>query len=63
MLKDGAILRDAIDAIQEVQFDTAEDVHTLSHLYESLLAKLGREGGFGGEFYTPGRSSSSLSSW
>ncbi|WP_373500501.1 N-6 DNA methylase [Desulfococcus sp.] len=53
MLKDGAILRDAIDAIQEVQFDTAEDVHTLSHLYESLLAKLGREGGFGGEFYTP----------
>ena len=53
MLKDGAILRDAIDAIQKVQFDTAEDVHTLSHLYESLLAKLGREGGFGGEFYTP----------
>lgn len=53
MLKDGAILRDAIDAIQEVQFETAEDVHTLSHLYESLLAKLGREGGFGGEFYTP----------
>ncbi len=53
MLKDGAILRDAIDAIEEIKFDTAEDVYTLSHLYESLLAKLGREGGFGGEFYTP----------
>jgi type I restriction enzyme M protein len=53
MLKDGAILRDAIDAIQEIQFDTADDVHTLSHLYESMLSKLGREGGMGGEFYTP----------
>ena len=53
MLKDGAILRDAIDAIQGIAFDSAEDVHTLSHLYESMLAKLGREGGMGGEFYTP----------
>lgn len=53
MLKDGNILRDAIDAIQEIQFESADDIHTLSHLYESLLAKLGREGGFGGEFYTP----------
>jgi len=53
LLKDGAILRDAIDIVQEIQFDSAEDVHTLSHLYESMLAKLGREGGMGGEFYTP----------
>jgi type I restriction enzyme M protein len=53
MLKDGAILRDAIDAIKEIDFHTADDVHTLSHLYESMLAKLGREGGMGGEFYTP----------
>ena len=53
MLKDGAILRDAIECIQEIQFETADDVHTLSHLYESMLSKLGREGGMGGEFYTP----------
>jgi type I restriction enzyme M protein len=53
MLKDGGILRDAIDAIQDIHFNTAEDTHTLSHLYESMLAKLGREGGMGGEFYTP----------
>ena len=53
MLKDGGILRDAIDAIQRIQFDAADDIHTLSHLYESMLAKLGREGGMGGEFYTP----------
>lgn len=53
MLRDGNILRDAIDAIQEIEFESAADTYTLSHLYESLLAKLGREGGFGGEFYTP----------
>ncbi|MFA7234206.1 MAG: N-6 DNA methylase [Terrimicrobiaceae bacterium] len=53
MLKDGGILRDAIDAIQGIAFDAADDIHTLSHLYESMLAKLGREGGMGGEFYTP----------
>lgn len=53
MLKDGGILRDAIDVINDIEFQTAEDVHTLSHLYESMLAKLGREGGMGGEFYTP----------
>jgi type I restriction enzyme M protein len=53
MLKDGAILRDAIDVINEINFESADDVHTLSHLYESMLSKLGREGGMGGEFYTP----------
>lgn len=53
MLKDGAILRDAIDCIQDIGFETAKNVHTLSHLYESMLSKLGREGGMGGEFYTP----------
>lgn len=53
MLKDGAILRDAIDAVQEISFGTADDVYTLSYLYETMLAKLGREGGMGGEFYTP----------
>jgi type I restriction enzyme M protein len=53
MLKDGGILRDAIDEICKIEFETTDDVHTLSHLYESMLAKLGREGGMGGEFYTP----------
>jgi type I restriction enzyme M protein len=53
MLKDGGILRDAIEVINAIQFQTADDIHTVSYLYESTLAKLGREGGMGGEFYTP----------
>lgn len=53
MLKDGAILRDAIDELQAIDFHAVEDTYTLSYLYESMLSKLGREGGMGGEFYTP----------
>ena len=32
-------LRDAIDAIQALRFEGSDDIHTLSILYESLLAK------------------------
>ncbi len=53
MVKDGNILRDAIDVVDAIDFHAPENVYTLSHLYESLLAKLGREGGMSGEFYTP----------
>lgn len=53
MLKDGGILRDAIDEINKIDYHSVDDTYTLSFLYESMLAKLGREGGMGGEFYTP----------
>jgi len=53
MVRNGIILRDAIDVIDQIDFHQPTTVHTLSHLYESLLAKMGREGGMSGEFYTP----------
>ena len=53
MVKNGTILRDAIAVIDAIDFHAPENVYTLSHLYESLLSKLGREGGMSGEFYTP----------
>lgn len=53
MVKDGFILRDAIAVIDTIDFHSPENVHTLSHLYESLLVRMGREGGMSGEFYTP----------
>lgn len=53
MVKNGTILRDAINVVDTIDFHAPENVYTLSHLYESLLAKLGREGGMSGEFYTP----------
>ena len=53
MVKSGVILRDAIDVVDGIDFHASENVHTLSHLYESLLVRMGREGGMSGEFYTP----------
>jgi type I restriction enzyme M protein len=53
MVRNGIILRDAIDVVDTIDFHEPTTVHTLSHLYESLLAKMGREGGMSGEFYTP----------
>jgi type I restriction enzyme M protein len=53
MVKSGVILRDAIDVVDTIDFHASENVHTLSHLYESLLVRMGREGGMSGEFYTP----------
>lgn len=53
MLKSGYILRDAIGVVDTIDFHAPENVHTLSHLYESLLVRMGREGGMSGEFYTP----------
>jgi type I restriction enzyme M protein len=53
MVKDGVILHDAIAVVDGIDFHAPENVHTLSHLYESLLIRMGREGGMSGEFYTP----------
>lgn len=53
MVKSGVTLREAIDVVDGIDFHASENVHTLSHLYESLLVRMGREGGMSGEFYTP----------
>ncbi len=53
LVRNGIILREAIDIIDRIDFHQPTTVHTLAHLYESLLAKMGREGGMSGEFYTP----------
>ncbi|MBI3326067.1 MAG: N-6 DNA methylase [Nitrospinae bacterium] len=46
-------LKDVIAIVDEIDFHRAEDVHTISLVYESLLAKMGSEAGLSGEFYTP----------
>jgi type I restriction enzyme M protein len=53
MVKSGFILRDAIAVVDGIDFHSTENIHTLSRLYESLLIRMGREGGMSGEFYTP----------
>jgi type I restriction enzyme M protein len=49
----GFILRDVINLINAVHFDSNDEIHTLSHFYESMLKEMRDAAGDGGEFYTP----------
>jgi len=49
----GYLLRDVIAKVNEIHFDSTEELHTLGHLYESLLREMRDAAGDSGEFYTP----------
>jgi len=49
----GYLLRDVINLIDGIHFTSAEEIHTLSHLYESMLREMRDSAGDSGEFYTP----------
>ena len=46
-------LRDVLDIVDGINFHNQDDIHTVSHVYEDLLKKLGNENKMAGEFYTP----------
>lgn len=49
----GYILRQVIDIIQTMRFQTSEEKHELSCLYENKIQNMGNSGRNGGEYYTP----------
>lgn len=49
----GYLLRDVINKISSIHFTSSEEIHTLSHLYESMLKEMRDASGDAGEFYTP----------
>lgn len=49
----GYNLRDIVEQVDELQFQTTEQKHELTYLYESSLNKMGNAGRNGGEYYTP----------
>ena len=49
----GYLLRDMINKINSIHFSSSEEIHTLSHLYESMLKEMRDAAGDSGEFYTP----------
>lgn len=49
----GYLLRDIINKINNIHFSASEEIHTLSHLYESMLREMRDAAGDAGEFYTP----------
>ncbi len=49
----GYTLREVIDLIEPLKFQTDEDRHEMSVLYESRLGEMGNAGRDGGQYYTP----------
>jgi type I restriction enzyme M protein len=49
----GYLLRDIVNKINSIHFSSSEEIHTLSHLYESMLREMRDAAGDSGEFYTP----------
>jgi type I restriction enzyme M protein len=49
----GYLLRDVVNLVNDINFNSSDDIHTLAHLYESLLREMRDAAGDSGEFYTP----------
>jgi type I restriction enzyme M protein len=52
-VKSGYTLRDIINQVDTLQFDSQVEKHELSHLYEVKIKNMGNAGRNGGEYYTP----------
>ena len=52
-VQSGYLLRDVLNRINTIHFTSSDEIHTLGHLYESLLKEMRDAAGDSGEFYTP----------
>lgn len=49
----GYLMRDVVNLINGIHFDSTEEIHVLARLYESMLREMRDAAGDSGEFYTP----------
>ncbi len=49
----GYLLRDVVNKVNEINFASSDDIHTMARLYESMLREMRDAAGDSGEFYTP----------
>jgi len=49
----GYLMRDVINLVDGIHFDSSEEIHTLARLYETMLRDMRDAAGDSGEFYTP----------
>ena len=49
----GYLLREVINKVNSIHFTSSDEIHTLGHMYESLLREMRDAAGDAGEFYTP----------
>lgn len=49
----GTLLRDLVNVVNDISFDSTDDIHTMAYVYESILKEMRDAAGDSGEFYTP----------
>lgn len=49
----GYLLRDVVNLVNRINFNSSDDIHSLAYLYESMLREMRDAAGDSGEFYTP----------
>ncbi len=49
----GYLLRDVINKVNDIHFNSKDEIHTLGHMYETMLREMRDAAGDSGEFYTP----------
>lgn len=52
-IQSGYTLRNVLDIVDALHFQTSEQKHEMSHLYEGKIQNMGNAGRNGGEYYTP----------
>jgi type I restriction enzyme M protein len=52
-MESGYLLREVINKVNGIHFNSSEEIHTLGMLYESMLREMRDAAGDSGEFYTP----------
>jgi type I restriction enzyme M protein len=52
-MESGYLLREVVNKVNGIHFNSTEEIQTLGHLYESMLREMRDAAGDSGEFYTP----------
>src|SRR5205814_2376950 len=52
-IRSGYILREVVDKLSTINFNSSDDIHAVSHFYETMLKEMRDASGDSGEFYTP----------
>lgn len=52
-IRSGYILREVVDKLSTINFNSSDDIHTVSTFYEQMLLEMRDAAGDAGEFYTP----------
>src|SRR3989454_2290732 len=52
-VRSGYILREVVDKLSAINFNSSDDIHAVAHFYESMLREMRDSAGDAGEVYTP----------